>query len=69
MSAFPCGATVLPRGLLQAHHGVLHDDDAGDTAENGAGYGDNLECGVRIRAPKHGTVNLHFTQVRATKAQ
>lgn len=25
--------------------------------------GDNLDCGVRIRAPKGQTVNVHFTQM------
>ena len=48
--------------MLHAAHGVLHDDDVNDEGGTGAsqlggttntyhsGYGDNLDCGVRIRA-------------------
>ena len=60
--------------VLRSPHGSLHDDDpAGGVHCNsptacGAvggdnGYGDNLDCGVRIHAPKDSTVNLHFTQM------
>eukprot|EP01052_Picozoa_sp_SAG31_P001665 SAG31_NODE_56_length_29726_cov_41.443312_15_plen_465_part_00 len=52
--------------VLHAHHGVLHDDDVSTATSyqsGGAGYGDNLDCGVRIRAPKHGVVNFHILQM------
>jgi hypothetical protein len=57
--------------VLTAHRGVLHDDDVstGTSYENGVaqqhnqGYGDNLNCGVRIRAPPGATVNLHIVQM------
>ena len=45
---------------------MLHDDDtstATSYADGGKGYGDNLDCGVRIRGGKHSVVNLHFTQM------
>ena len=55
--------------VLHAAHGVLHDDDptdgnvvAGDNTYQ-QGYGDNLDCGVRIRARKGETVNIHFTEM------
>jgi hypothetical protein len=55
--------------VLTAHHGVLHDDDIttggsyADGAAHTPGYGDNLDCGVRIRAPAGATVNLHIVQM------
>ena len=47
-------------------HGVLHDDDVHTSKsynDGGKSYGDNLDCGVRIRAGKGGTVNLHIVQM------
>ena len=45
---------------------VLHDDETKAVATPGsgpAGYGDNLDCGVRIRANKGGLVNFHLVQM------
>ena len=61
-------------GVMTDPGGVLHDDaparvncqngGCGTTGDSAAtGYGDNLDCGVRIRAPKGSTINLHFTQM------
>ena len=52
--------------VLRANHGVLHDDDPTDVvsqSEYTTGYGNNLDCGVRIRAGKGETVNFHFTEM------
>ena len=54
--------------VLRTVKGVLHDDDvvnvgSGSQTYENPGYGDNLDCGVRIRAPQHGTVNLHVVQM------
>ena len=52
--------------VLHDEFGVLHDDDistANSYEEGGAGYGDNLDCGVRIRGRKGSTVNLHVVQM------
>jgi len=59
--------------VLTASHGVIHDDEpsseidctgAGREACNGAdgdrGYGDNLDCGVRIHAPAGHTISFDF---------
>ena len=61
-------------GVFRSMNGVLHDDlvghvncDADRTCggeDSGqTGYGDNLDCGVRIRAPKSSVVNLKFDQL------
>lgn len=65
-------------GVLRNAHGVLHDDmvgnrhcttarDCGGTDGKGGkdqnGYSDNLDCGVRLRAKKGETINVHFTQM------
>lgn len=62
--------------VLEDPYGVLHDDGTGsnvncavqDCSQTGAGatqngYEDNLDCAVRIRAPRGGTVNLHFASM------
>lgn len=52
--------------VLHDEFGVLHDDDistANSYEEGGTGYGDNLDCGVRIRGGKGDTVNLHIVQM------
>lgn len=52
--------------VLRSAHGVLHDDDtttASGYGPDGDGYGDNLDCGVRIRSGEGGTVNLHIVQM------
>ena len=60
--------------VLRDPTGTLHDDsvhevrhcvNAQDCGTEGGnnGYGDNLDCGVRIHAPKGATVNVHFTQM------
>lgn len=52
--------------VLHDEFGVLHDDDistANSFEEGGAGYGDNLDCGVRIRGSKQSTINLHVVQM------
>ena len=60
--------------VLRDAHGSLHDDDpaggvhcatASDCGAVGGdnGYSDDLDCGVRIHAPKDSTVNIHFTQM------
>lgn len=62
--------------MLRESPGTLHDDAPGGAVncQNGGcgsgtggaaanGYGDNLDCGVRIRAPKGATINVHFTQM------
>lgn len=65
-------------GALRNHHGVLHDDAVGNThcdkpgdcggadpkgGANKNGYSDNLDCGVRLHAPRGYTINVHFTQM------
>ena len=61
--------------MLHGHSGVLHDDAVGnvncaseggpcngaDTGTNG--YGDNLDCGVRIHVAKGHVINFKFDQV------
>jgi hypothetical protein len=60
--------------VLRDPHGTLHDDDPAGNVQctnpndcggvgGDNGYSDNLDCGVRIRAPKDSTVNIHFTQM------
>ena len=59
--------------VLTASHGVLHDDEPssevdctgdGRGACNGAdgdrGYGDNLDCSVRVHAPAGHTISFDF---------
>lgn len=65
-------------GALRNAHGVLHDDAIGNKhcvnahdcggldpkgGSNINGYSDNLDCGVRLHAPKGQTINVHFTQM------
>jgi hypothetical protein len=66
-------------GALRAPRGVLHDDQVGHVqcgsvgakcghldAKGGAdinGYSDDLDCGVRLHAPRGQTINVHFTQM------
>eukprot|EP01052_Picozoa_sp_SAG31_P028361 SAG31_NODE_2730_length_5177_cov_2.436392_2_plen_462_part_00 len=62
--------------ILEDDHGVLHDDGTGTnvncqvqncgSSEAGAeqnGYASNLDCGVRLRAPRGGLVNVHFSSM------
>jgi hypothetical protein len=61
--------------VLTQSHGVLHDDatahvdcstgicNHADKTHTHNGYSDNLDCGVRIRAPKGATINLHISQM------
>jgi hypothetical protein len=53
-------------GVLHTRSGVLHDDDTqtvGAYRPGSNGYGNNLKCGVRLRAQKGDTVNLHIVQM------
>ena len=50
--------------VLTSKHGVLRDDDiTGQSIKDGNGYGNKLDCGVRLRAPRGGKVNFHLTQM------
>ena len=52
--------------VLRTEQGVLHDDDTSTATsfeQGGSGYGDNLDCGVRIRGGKGATINLHVVQM------
>merc|ERR1712166_1450367 len=35
----------------------------GQSIKDGNGYGNKLDCGVRLRAPRGGKVNFHLTQM------